>query len=123
MPSKTTGHLAGVRASEGMLVAASRSPADRLKPLSPHGVVGIINRRPAATSERFRRFQVGLRTSHPSASIVSQHSRADRPCRSEVRGTWPVTRRSTMETLIFAFVLTVIAILVLADATVAATAR
>ena len=46
MPSKTTGHLAGVRASEGMLVAASRSPGDRLKPLSPHGVVGIINRPP-----------------------------------------------------------------------------
>jgi hypothetical protein len=51
------------------------------------------------------------------------YMRADRPCRSEARGTWPVNRRSTMETLIFAFVLTVIAILVLADATVAATNR
>jgi hypothetical protein len=112
-----------VRASEGMLVAASRSPADRLKPLSPHGVVGIINRLPqrAATSERFRRFQVGLRTSHPSASIVLSIRGPIDPAEAKVRGTWPVTRRSTMETLIFAFALTVIAILVLADATVAAT--
>ena len=46
MPAQKGRHLAGVKASEGMLVAASRSPADRLKPLSPHGVVGIINRPP-----------------------------------------------------------------------------
>ena len=42
-------------------------------------------------------------------------------CRA--RGSWQVRRRSTMETLIFAFALTVIALLVLADASVAATAR
>jgi len=66
-----------------------------------------------------------LKDFSPERGHSSRHPRArhSASCRGKARGTWPVTRRSTMETLILAFAFTLIAILVLTDATVAATAR
>ena len=100
-----------------VMVSCSPTRWLRSQPLRPD------QGRDGPTSAQFRRIQAGLRTSRANASIVCAIAGAGRSasCRCKARGTWPVARRSTMETLIILLALTTVAVPALTEAAVAAT--